>query len=372
MESIGMLASGVAHEFNNILTGIIPNAELIKITTGTKHPNYSRADSIQKSASRASEIVKKLLNFARTESISKEESTKFDSILKDTIEILKRLFDKRIKIKCIIQDNLLNAKLDETSIQQIIMNLSINAKDAISDEGEIRFEVSNYNSENENSDSLLTLKPGKYINFKVIDTGHGIENIHLKHIFDPFYTTKAPGKGTGLGLSMVYGIINSCNGSIEVKSDVNNGTEFNLFIPAIEEKKKNDISEFTNERIGVGNTILVVDDEDIIAEMASDMLESLGFKVLIASNGLDAIKIYRNNIENIDVVLLDLIMPEMDGTSCLNNLTMLNPDVKVVISSGLGNESNKAELFKMGAIGYLEKPYSIKKISHVLETIIND
>ena len=372
MESIGLLASGVAHEFNNILTGIIPNAELIKLTTVSAEPNYARADAIQKSASRASEIVKKLLNFARTENLQKEESTDFKRVAKDTIEILVRLFDRKIELEYEITDDLFYAKIDETSIQQIIMNLSINAKDAITGNGKIKFKATNYliNLGEGKIDSKLS--PGKYIKFEITDTGHGIEKSKVKHIFDPFYTTKAPGKGTGLGLSMVYGIIKSCDGAISVDSHIGAGTTFIVYLPATEKMEKEDISEFVKYNIGRGRTIMVVDDEEIIVEMATDMLQSIGFNVITASNGFEALDIYKKRMSNIDVVLLDLLMPGMDGVACLNNLKLLNPNIKVIISSGMGAHKNKSDLMKLGIKGYLEKPYSMKSISKTLEYILDN
>jgi signal transduction histidine kinase/CheY-like chemotaxis protein len=370
MESIGMLASGVAHEFNNILTGIIPNAELIKLTTNTDNANYQRADSIQKSANRASEIVKKLLNFARNESIQRTESTDFIRVVQDTLDILKRLFDRKIEFEFRYNDNLYNAKIDDTSIQQIIMNLSINAKDAIKETGKISLIAENYIVDIKNINSGTKLDIGKYIRFIISDTGHGMDKDQQKYIFDPFYTTKEPGKGTGLGLSMVYGIIKACNGAISVESEIGLGTKFTVFLPATERAPKNDISEFTQNSIGIGHSILVVDDEEIIAEMATDMLESIGFKVFSATNGYDGLEMYKLNHGSIDIVLLDLLMPGMDGISCFRHLKTIDNNVKVIISSGIGEHSQKEDLFKMGISGYLEKPYSLKKISKELENLL--
>jgi two-component system, cell cycle sensor histidine kinase and response regulator CckA len=372
MESIGMLASGVAHEFNNILTGIIPNADLIKITTNSGDPNYGRADAIQKSANRASEIVKKLLNFARTENLVKSESTDFTRVVKDTIEILKRLFDRNIELIYEFAHDLFFVKIDETSIQQIIMNLSINAKDAIVGRGTISFKASNYVIDSLEGTNTSKLSVGKYVKFEITDTGQGIEKVHIENIFDPFYTTKAPGKGTGLGLSMVYGIVNSCKGKISVKSQLNIGTTFTIYIPATKKAEQREVSEFITHNIGNDKTILVVDDEEIIAEMAADMLQSIGFFVITASNGIEALDIYKEKMNQIDLVLLDLIMPEMDGSTCFNNLKLLNPNIKVIISSGIDAHKNKTELIKLGVKGYLEKPYSLKKISKTLEKVMSE
>ena len=371
MESIGMLASGVAHEFNNILTGIIPNAELIKITTLVTDANHLRAKSIQKSANRASDIVKKLLNFARSEENQDEKTTDFIKTANETIEILRKLFDRKIELVINIPNNLYYAKVDGTSIQQIIMNLSINAKDAIEGSGKISFFAENIIIKSNRNQNKTKLKPGKYIKFQITDTGQGIDEEKLRYIFDPFYTTKKPGEGTGLGLSMVYGILKGSDGHIEVDSQVGIGTTFTIYFPATSKASKKEVSEFQQSYIGRGHSILVIDDEEIIAEMAKDMMQSLGFKVFTAINGSKGLELYKNNIENIDVILLDLLMPEMDGTTCFKYLKMINPDVKVIISSGMGEQSKKIELENMGISGYLEKPYSLKSISQILEKVLN-
>lgn len=370
MESIGMLASGVAHEFNNILTGIIPNAELIKMTLDSNDSNYSRADAIQNSAYRAAEIVKKLLNFARSDRDQKKEIVDFTQSARETIDIIRKLFDRRIEIEVNFPEDLNAVKLDATSLQQIIMNLSINAKDAIEGEGKISFSAQNITVENEKSDENKHLPPGEYIKFKISDTGHGIDNERIKFIFDPFYTTKGPGKGTGLGLSMVYGIVNSVNGRIEVRSKTRSGTVFTIYLPATKSENKLKQAEYKIEPFGKGKTILVVDDEQMIRDMASDMLNLLGFKVFLAASGVEGLDIYKLHKNQIDVVLLDLLMPEMNGTLCFENLKEINPEVKVIIATGIDEFDKKKELEEKGIKGYLGKPYRLENIAQKLNEIL--
>lgn len=371
MESIGMLASGVAHEFNNILTGIIPNAELIKMTLNAEDTNYSRADAIQNSAYRAAEIVKKLLNFARSDRDKKKEVVNFVQSARETLDIIKKLFDRRIEIEVNFPEDLYSVKLDATSLQQIIMNLSINAKDAIEGEGKITFSAENISVEEQEQDENKHLLPGDYIKFKISDTGHGIDNERIKYIFDPFFTTKGPGKGTGLGLSMVYGIINSVSGRIEVKSKAKSGTVFTIFLPATKVEKKSRTSEYKLEPFGEGKTVLVVDDEQMIRDMASDMLSLLGFKVFLASSGVEGLDMFKLHKDQIDVVLLDLLMPEMSGMACFENLKQVDPEVKVIIATGIGEFEKKKELEEMGIKGYLGKPYRMENIAQKLIDILN-
>ena len=371
MESIGMLASGVAHEFNNILTGIIPNAELIKMTLDTEDTNYARADAIQNSAYRAAEIVKKLLNFARSDKDKKKEIVDFVQSARETIDIIRKLFDRRIEIDVNFPEELYSVKLDATSLQQIIMNLSINAKDAIEDDGKISFNAENLIVQENEQEKYKHLPPGEYIKFQIADTGHGIDTERIKYIFDPFFTTKGPGKGTGLGLSMVYGIVNSVNGRIEVRSKAKSGTIFTIYLPATKVEKKKQSAEYKIEPFGEGKTILVVDDEDMIREMASDMLNLLGFKVHLASSGVEGLDIYKRHKDQIDVVLLDLLMPEMNGTACFENLKLVNPEVKVIIATGIGEFEKKKELEEKGIKGYLGKPYRLENIAQKLMDILN-
>jgi len=307
-----------------------------------------------------------LLNFARSDKDKKIEVVNFVQSARETIDIIRKLFDRRIEIDVNFPEDLYSVKLDATSLQQIIMNLSINAKDAIEGEGKISFSAKNIIVEGQEQDENKNLPAGDYIKFNISDTGHGIDNERIKFIFDPFFTTKGPGKGTGLGLSMVYGIVNSVNGRIEVRSKAKSGTVFTIYLPATKVEKKQQESEFKIEPFGEGKTILVVDDEEMIREMAADMLNLLGFKVFLASSGVEGLKMYKVHEEQIDVVLLDLLMPEMNGTDCFENLKEVNPDVKVIIATGIGEFEKKKELEEKGIKGYLGKPYRLENIAQKL------
>ena len=369
LESIGMLASGIAHEFNNILTGIIPNAELIKMTMSPETPNYNRAGSIQRSAVRASDIVKKLLSFSRDDKINVNEISNFINVANETIDILKKLFQKNIKIQSTFPGDLFQVKIDSTRLQQIIMNLSINAKDAIVPDGEIKITAENFEVTDElNSPGDLT--EGKYVVLHISDTGHGIPKKNLEKIFDPFFTTKEPGKGTGLGLSIIYGIIKSIKGKIEVQSELNVGTTFTVYFPATGKKAEEDFNDYSIDIQDNNKTILIIDDEQMIREMSSDMLSTIGYNVLVSDNGNDGLKIFEDNSDKIDLVLLDLLMPEMNGITCFKKLTEIKSDVKVIISSGIADLTKRKELEELGVAGYLEKPFSLKTIAEYLKKIL--
>jgi len=369
LESIGMLASGIAHEFNNILTGIIPNAELIKMTVPPDNANHSRASSIQKSATRAAEIVKKLLSFSRDDKKEDNEISNIKTIATETIDILKKLLDKNIEITASIPNDLYNVKLDSTRLQQLIMNLSINARDAISGQGEINISAENIIVKN-SLIAQIQLPEGKYILLKISDTGQGIPQRYLNKIFDPFFTTKEPGKGTGLGLSIIYGIVKNANGKIDVQSTIGEGTTFSLYLPASErsmDSRSTDVVIETNDK---DKTILIIDDEPMIREMARDMLSTIGYKVFVCDNGEDGIELYKDKYNEIDLVLLDLIMPKMNGVTTYENLRKIKDDVKVIISSGIGDLEKKKELHNLGISAFLEKPYSLKSMSDNIDRIL--
>jgi signal transduction histidine kinase len=370
LESIGMLASGIAHEFNNILTGIIPNAELIKMTMSPESTNYNRAASIQRSAVRASDIVKKLLSFSRDDKINVNEVSNFIVVSNETIDILKKLFQKNIQIKSSYPSDLFQVKIDATRLQQIIMNLSINAKDAISEKGEINVTAQNYVID-EAMDSPGDLTEGKYVLMQISDTGQGIPFNDLGKIFDPFFTTKEPGKGTGLGLSIIYGIIKSVKGKIEVQSEINVGTTFSVYFPATGKKAEEDFSDYSIEIQGGNKTILIIDDEPMIREMSRDMLSTIGYNVLVSENGADGLKLFEEKSNTVDLVLLDLLMPEMNGITCFKKLKEIKDDVKVVISSGVADLTKRNELEEIGVTGYLEKPFSLKTIADYLKKTLN-
>lgn len=369
LESVGMLASGIAHEFNNILTGILPNAELIKMTSEPDNPNHHRANSIQKSALRASEIVKKLLSFSRHEKTEEEETSNFVNVTNETIDILSKLIERNISIKSSLPNDLFHVKIDSTRLQQIIMNLTINAKDAIKDRGEIKITAENFIINNA-SYNHNELRNGKYVLLKISDTGQGIPEENLGKIFDPFFTTKEPGKGTGLGLSIIYGIINNIKGKIEVHSKIGSGTTFCVYFPGTEIISDNGMSDFKIESSDKEKTILIIDDEPMIREMSRDMLTTLGYDILVANSGIDGIRLFKDNFKEIDLVLLDLLMPEMNGVTCFKKLKEINNQVKVIITSGLGELEQKKNLKELGIRGYLEKPYSLKIVAETIERVL--
>lgn len=364
LESIGMLVSGIAHEFNNILSGILPNAELIKMTVKEKDdPNYQRADAIHKSSQRASNIIKQLLSFARDDE-EKSRPLNLSQNVAETLDILSKLFGKEIVIENKLPLHLPLIDADPTRIQQIVMNLAINARDAIQGSGIIEFSAEVVNL---SDDKHQSMKTGSYVKLSVKDDGPGIPNEYLDRIFEPFFTTKDPGKGTGLGLSTVYGILKSLKGDIRVKSEVGKGTQFDVYFVT----SKIDLEDKEDEQLiptihGDGELVLVVDDEEVVCELAMDMLQYFGFTSIGAMSSEEAIKIFKEKHAEIKMVILDFLMPKMNGLACYQALSKIDPNIPVVISSGIANVENKIKQKNISPAGFLQKPISLNAISEIL------
>ena len=369
LESVGLMASGIAHDFNNILAAIIPNAELIKIHSPKGSENYHRAVTIEKSAARATEIANRLLTFTRNQE-NYREWVYLNDIVRSAIEMVRSSMPGDIQILTDLTEDLYMLYADPTQMEQILINLMLNSRDAMPDGGTIFIETEN-ETINERFQHMH-LEPGKYIKLTVRDTGSGIPPEIISKIFDPFFTTKEVGKGTGLGLSMVYGIVHNHHGNVFVNSQVGKGTEFTIYLPA-GGKKVQPAEEPEEEQILSPNhkSFLIIDDEQNVREVLGDILRFLGHVVFLADSGPQGIKIYKNHQEDIDYVILDMRMPKMDGRATLAELRKINPGVKVIATSGF-DASNEKTYKELGLIGFLKKPYNIQRLSSMLAEIFEN
>jgi len=371
LESIGLLSSNIAHEFNNILAGILPNAELIKKSIDPGSQDYARLNAIEKSARRAAHIVKKLLSFARKDGTAVKVELDLNHAFDETMEIISRLFGEHVKIINNLSLNLYPITADPTHIQQIIINLALNARDALNGAGIITFEAGNMDLD-ESQALEFSVKKGRYVRFSIIDTGCGIEPENLNRIFDPFFTTKAPGQGTGLGLSMVFGMMQNLKGAITVRSEVNKGTRFDLYFPASEEHMQPSRENVYHSSESMEpKTVLLVDDESLIREMAEELIRVIGFNVILASGADEALQIMQQKGSSIDVAIVDLIMPKVNGLVCFQKIREINQSVPIIISSGIAEDSTKNTILDMGAAAFLEKPYSIQSLQRTLEDVFS-
>lgn len=372
MQAVGQLAGGVAHDFNNQLAGIIGYADLIKETCGDDSVIVGYVKSILIAAKRSSELTGQLLAFARK---GKYQSAKVNvhEIIEETINLLKRSVSKKIVLKNNFRSKNPFVLGDSTQLQNIILNLAMNSCDAIGDEGELQILTeSTFLDESFCKESSYMIKPGMYLQITVEDDGSGIPEDTIGRIFEPFYTTKQPGKGTGMGLSAVYGTVKNHNGAIDVKSETNKGTIFNIYLPEAEKGNDGEVEKNSVKKVikGTGR-ILIVDDESVIRRVVSSTLTSLGYSVVNFEKGKDAIEYFKENSSSVDLVIIDLIMPEMDGKDVFNKLIEIDPKVKTLISSGFSIDGSAQELLDMGAKGFIQKPFRKSEISTMIAEIMN-
>jgi len=372
MEAIGTLAGGIAHDFNNILQAIFGYTQILLMGKEADNPDYEKLEAIEKSAQRASDLTKQLLIFSRKVE-SKLRPMDLNKETEQVSKILERTIPKMVNIELHLAENLNIINGDPAQIEQILMNLGVNARDAMPNGGRLIFETENIILDEHYCKIHLGSKPGHYVKLSISDTGHGMDKETLKHIFDPFYTTKEIGKGTGLGLAMVYGIVKSHNGYIMCYSEPDEGTIFKIYFPVIEKETERVESKEKKVHIKGGNeTILLVDDEEAIRELGKDILTRFGYTVLMASDGETALEIYRENKKEISLVILDIIMPGMGGRKCLEELLKINPELRIIIASGYSMNGPSKEVLKAGAKGFISKPYNINQIlKSVRETLDN-
>ncbi|MFZ0389704.1 MAG: ATP-binding protein [Calditrichia bacterium] len=367
LESVGLMASGIAHDFNNILAAIIPNAELIKIGLEKTKENYKRAEIIEKSAHRASEIAQRLLTFTRHNEKIPQKAINLNQVLTDSMALLEHSLPKNVKVISLPGKELNYVMGDKAELQQIVMNMVINAVDAMPEGGKIHLKTENFNIKNYYD--VGSLEPGDYIKLSIQDEGTGIP-LELQHkIFDPFFTTKEVGKGTGLGLSVVYGIVTSMKGHVELDSQPDKGTRFDIYFPISQVEP--------NEKIKQGDLpfepgdirLLLVDDEEYVLNILSDILEFLGYRVWKKEGGRKAVSFFREHASEIDVAIIDLRMPGMDGRTTALELRKINPALQIIFTSGFDDGPSNDEIIQ-GLVGFLKKPYSINQVAKTLQDIL--
>ncbi len=351
MESIGTLASGVAHDFNNILGIILPNAELIKMKLNSEGPAIKYADVIINASKRASQITKQLLSLSRKDPRNLRPVS-LNEAVRMTGRLLGETMDRRIRVEFSLTPESTVIRADETQIEQVLLNLAINARDAMPEGGQLKFTTENRNGE---------------VSVRVSDTGTGIDRTVLPKIFDPFFTTKEKSKGTGLGLSVVYGIVKQAGGSVDVESELGKGTEFIMKFPCSEESAKRTAASNSPMR-GGSERILIVDDEPEMLNLLENTLSSVGYSVVRAENGLEAVEAISGDVE---LVILDMIMPVMDGLTALRAIRQKVPGMKILISSGFTSSEKISMLERMGVEGFVQKPFELRKLASTIRDVLD-
>ena len=368
MEAIGTLAGGIAHDFNNLLMVIQGNVSLMLLDIHPSHPHYEMLKMIEKKVQSGSRLTSQLLGYA-SKGRYEIKPINLNQLVEETCEAFGRT-RKSITIHRDMAQRLFPIEADHGQIEQVLMNLMVNSGDAMPFGGDLFLRTANL-SHNEIRGKIYQPKAGDYVLLMVTDTGIGMDSKTLERIFDPFFTTKEFGKGTGLGLALVYGIIKGHGGYIDVESEKGKGTTFKIYLPAT--RKKVEKARKGPDPILKGTeTILIIDDEDLVLEVGQKFLNFMGYQVLTARDGEEALEIYRNNQGKIDLVILDLIMPKMEGGEVFDRLKEISPDVKILISSGYSLDGEPSKILERGAQGFIQKPFDIKQLSQSIRTILSN
>jgi PAS domain S-box-containing protein len=368
MEAIGTLAGGIAHDFNNLLMGIQGCTSLMSLDIDPNHPNFGYLHKIESYIKNATSLTKQLLGFARKGKYE-IKATDLNDIVNKSAEMFGRA-KKEITIHKKCQSNIWTVEVDQFQIEQVLLNLYVNAWQAMSGTGELYIQTENIML-NDKYVKPYRIASGKYVKISVTDTGTGIDETIQHRIFDPFFTTKEISRGTGLGLASAYGIIKNHGGIINSISKKGEGATFNIFLPASEKKIFKE--KMPQKDILKGSeTVLFVDDEDIIIDVGRDLLKKLGYDVLTAKGGIEAVEIYKTNPKKIDIVILDMIMPEMGGGDTYEKLRDVDPGVKVLLSSGYSIDGQASKILSRGCDGFIQKPFDIKSLSLEIRKILDN
>ncbi|MFH1673785.1 MAG: response regulator [Pseudomonadota bacterium] len=369
MEAIGTLAGGIAHDFNNILMGIQGYASLMLLDIDSSHPHYDRLMSIKKQVQSGARLTSQLLGYAR-KGRYEVESISLNKLVEETSETFGRT-KKEITIHRELARDLSAIEADRGQIEQVLLNLYVNAADAMPGGGDLILKTTNTTRDDIKS-KLYNPKPGNYVLLTVTDTGIGMNQETQKRIFDPFFTSKEMSRGTGLGLASAYGIIKGHDGYIDVESEKGRGTTFRIYLPATGKNVRKAVKtpdKTIKDMKGTG-TVLLVDDEPVVLEVGKGLLEAMGYRVLTAQDGQEAIEIYREKRDAIDTVILDMVMPNMGGGETYDRLSEINPDIKVLLSSGYSIDGQATEILERGCNGFIQKPFDVEEMSVKIREII--
>jgi len=369
MEAVGQLAGGIAHDFNNLLQGVLGYASLIKLGVKQDSKTYQSADVIEKTAERACQLTQQLLGFARRGKIQNIAVDLHETIL-EVIRLLGRTINKNITLVQNLRAKAAYVLGDPSQMQQVVLNLAINARDAMPDGGKITFESDVVYLDDDYCRNHTGSAPGEYVLISVSDTGRGIPKQLHDRIFEPFFTTKEPGTGTGMGLAMVYGIVKNHGGSIRVYSELGHGAVFKVYVPlAAGFSTPRSYTASVAPIRGTGH-ILVIDDEEVVRNTVSTMLRRLGYHVTAAVDGEEGVAAYRKLHRQIDLVVIDMIMPKMGGLEAFRTLREINPNLRAILSTGYSLDDEAQKILNEGMVGFIQKPYRIGRLSEVVATAI--
>ena len=372
MQGIGQLAGGIAHDFNNMLTAILGFSDLLLQSHSQTDPSFQDIMNIKNSASKAAGLVRQLLAFSRRQTL-RPTIIDLRDVIEDSVNLLERLLEDKVKLEVAHSRDLWPVKADVNQLEQVIMNLTVNARDAMPKGGKLTIETSNLTSDQCDTESMKGLVPAEYVLIKVTDNGTGMSPETLEKIFEPFFSTKDVGEGTGLGLATVYGIIKQTGGYIYPVSEIGKGTTFNILLPRhiiIEgEEAITKTIENTVDVAGEGN-ILLVEDEEAVRAFSSRTLQARGYTVHEASSGVDALEKMKEIGHEVDLVVSDVVMPEMDGPTLLGELRKDYPNLKFIFVSGYAEEAFEKHLDEGVKFAFLPKPFSLRQLSTKVKEVM--
>ena len=385
MESVGTLAGGVAHDFNNSLQAILGFTQLLLMESQPGDPHFDKLKKIEEISLKSRDLVRQLLTFSRKVE-SKRQPLDLNREIREMEKLLKRTIPKMIQIELHLAEEISPIEADPIQVEQVIMNIAVNARDAMPGGGRLTIETADVTLTEEYAKTHLGAVAGDYVMLSISDTGEGMDKETLNRIYEPFFTTKEVGKGTGLGLAMVYGIVKEHNGYITCYSEKGKGTTFKIYFPALsgqkaaqgqfpEQEQSPEQKEGQEVRLPLNaqksHLIMVVDDEESLVQTASEMLRSAGYDTISATSGAEAIRIYKERMKEISLVILDYAMPSMDGGKCLEDILGINPEAKVLIASGFGDRDLSNRLKEKGAEGFIPKPFEINELLRIVGKVLN-
>jgi PAS domain S-box-containing protein len=371
MEAIGRLAGGIAHDFNNLLTVIKGYSQLSLIELKEEDPVRTNVEETRKAADRAADLIRQLLAFSRRQ-IMEMKVIDLNGLLQDLEKMLQRVIGEEVELVTRLDKNLGRIKVDPGQIEQVIMNLAINAKDAMPNGGKLFIETSNTELDEGYARTHIAVIPGRYVRLSVSDTGVGMKPEVRNRVFEPFFTTKEKGKGTGLGLSTVYGIVKQSGGNIWVYSETGQGTTFKIYVPRVDEP----LAELREQTIkedlpGGKETILIVEDDEEVRKLAAQILEGRGYKVLRASGGSEALDLFKKKEEPIHLVLSDVVMPGMSGRELAKRFMLIHPKIKVLYMSGYTDHAIVHRGFLEEGVDYVQKPFTIDGLARKVREVLD-
>ena len=369
MEAIGRLAGGVAHDFNNLLAVIIGYSDLMLESLGASDPNRAKLEHIIQAANSAASLTSQLLMFSRQQ-IIQPVILDVNQIVSKTEKMLRRLVKENIEFGVVLEPNLERVYADPGQIEQVILNLIVNARDAMPNGGKLQVQTSNSRLHSDPGRAGAEGQSGRFVLLEVTDTGTGMDQETQAHIFEPFFTTKAVGKGTGLGLATVYGIVKQSNGRIEVQSTLGQGSSFKIYLPAVQQAEADHESgKDLASRIFSGETVLVVEDAASLRELICEALTEFGCTVLSACNGQEALRIAQERKTGIDLLLTDVVMPGMNGVALAKKVHSLHPETKILYMTGHSGEINRADLLAPG-VSLIRKPFAPAELGRKIRKML--